>query len=91
MANLKNILRTCIICRNKFEQKELLRFRCKEKKIIFYDNFGRSFYICENCKETILSDMKTKDLKRIEKTLNRQCKNNDNYVIQLKEMLTNVR
>lgn len=92
MANLKKILRTCIICREKLEQKELLRLKCNEKEIVFYDNFGRSFYICNSCNRKIVEeDMKTKDIKRIEKILNKECKNKDNYVTQLKEMLTNVR
>lgn len=92
MANLKKILRTCVICREKLEQKELLRLKCNEKKIVIYDNFGRSFYICNSCNRKIVEeDMKTKDIKRIEKILNKECKNKDNYVTQLKEMLTNVR
>ena len=32
-----------------------------------------------------------KTYKKYEKTLSRECKNNDNYVIQLKEILTDVR
>ena len=91
MANLKKILRTCIVCRKKFEQKELLRFKCENKKLVQYNNYGRSFYICETCSNQIQTDLKLKDLKRLEKILNKECKSQDNYVTQLKEILTDVR
>ena len=35
--------------------------------------------------------LKRKDYKKIEKSLCKECKNKDNYVTQLKEMLTDVR
>ncbi|WP_418186221.1 DUF448 domain-containing protein [Aliarcobacter vitoriensis] len=88
MANLKIILRTCIFCRGKFEQKELIRLKCLNKKLSLYDNFGRSFYICEPCS---LGIDNIKDSKRFEKALCKECKNKDEYVIQLKEILTDVR
>lgn len=91
MANLKKILRTCVVCKEKLEQKELLRLKCEEKKLMFYNNFGRSFYICSGCESYLQSDLKTKEYKKIEKSLCKECKNKDEYVIQLKEMLTDVR
>jgi uncharacterized protein len=91
LANLKKTLRTCIVCRNKTEQKELLRLKCEDKKLMPYNNNGRSFYICSDCIELLQSDMNSKDYKRIEKSLCRECKNKDKYVVQLKEMLTDVR
>lgn len=91
MANLKKILRTCVFCRGKFEQKELLRFQCKNKKLLSYDNFGRSFYICKPCGIKLQNSEDIKDSKRFEKTLCKECKNNDKYVIQLKEILIDVR
>lgn len=91
MANLKITLRTCIVCRNKFEQKELLRLKCEDKKLFFYNNFGRSFYICKDCQDFLQSDIKAKEYKKIEKSLCKECKNKDEYVTQLKEMLTDVR
>ncbi len=91
MANLKNILRTCIVCRTKYEQKELLRLKCENKKLVRYNNYGRSFYICETCSKKILTDLKVKELKRLEKILNKECKSQDNFVTQLKEILTDVR
>ena len=91
MANLKKILRTCVVCKEKLEQKELLRLKCEEKKLMLYNNFGRSFYICNSCRGYLQSDLKTKEYKKIEKSLCKECKNKDEYVIQLKEMLTDVR
>ena len=88
MANLKTILRTCIFCRKKLEQKELLRFKCSNKQLSIYDNIGRSFYICKPCKVDFL-DMK--DIKKKKKALCRECKNKDKDVIQLEEILLDVR
>uniref|UniRef100_UPI004047DDDF DUF448 domain-containing protein n=1 Tax=Aliarcobacter sp. TaxID=2321116 RepID=UPI004047DDDF len=91
MASSKKILRTCVICRGRFEQKELLRLKCEEKKLLFYNNYGRSFYICKSCEESLHADLNVKNYKKIEKSLCRECKNKDKYVTQLKEMLTDVR
>ena len=91
MANLKTTLRTCIVCRKKAEQKELFRLKCEDKKLVPYNNYGRSFYICSDCINLLQSDINQKAYKRIEKSLFRECKNKDKYVEQLKEMLTDVR
>ena len=91
MASLKRTLRTCVICKGKFEQKELIRLKCNDKKLSFYDDFGRSFYICNECKLLLETDVNGKEYKKIEKSLCKECKNKDKYVTQLKEMLTNVR
>lgn len=42
-------IRSCVVCKNKFEQKKLLRFRIKNHKINKKDLTGRSFYICSDC------------------------------------------
>lgn len=91
MANLKKTLRTCIFCRGKFEQKELLRFKCEDKKLVLFNNHGRSFYICKDCSNKAQSEINQKDYKKFEKALCRECKNKDTYVLQLKEMLADVR
>ncbi len=91
MANLKTTLRTCIVCRKKIEQKELFRLKCEDKKLVPYNNYGRSFYICRDCINLLQSDINQKAYKKIEKSLFRECKNKDKYVEQLKEMLTDVR
>lgn len=91
MANSKKTLRTCIFCRGKFEQKELLRLKCEEKKIVLYNHKGRSFYVCSSCIEKVQLDINQRDYKRFENALCRECKNKDKYVLQLKEILADVR
>jgi predicted RNA-binding protein YlxR (DUF448 family) len=91
LTNLKRTLRTCIVCRGKKDQKELFRLKCEDKKLVPYNNYGRSFYICNDCIEVLQSDINQKAYKKIEKSLCRECKNKDKYVEQLKEMLTDVR
>ncbi len=92
MANLKKTIRMCIFCKNRNEQKSLLRLKCENKKLVLYDGYNRSFYICCNCIALIdQDDIKQKDQKRINKALCKQCKNKDNYLVELKEILTYVR
>ncbi|MDU7693161.1 MAG: DUF448 domain-containing protein [Helicobacter sp.] len=43
------IQRTCIACRAKFEQKDLVRLKIQNGKITHFDGFCRSFYVCPNC------------------------------------------
>ncbi len=90
MTILKKPIRTCVVCRKKFEQDVLIRLKCENKKLSAYDNSGRSFYICKECL-FFLEDVNSKNYKKLEKTLFRECKNKDNYVGQLKEILTHVR
>lgn len=92
LANLKIILRTCIICRNKYEQRELLRLRYENNNLIKYNNRGRSFYICKECENLIISEeLKTKVYKKIEKKLKDECRSSSIGFIQLKEILIDVR
>ncbi len=92
MANLKKPVRMCVFCRNRHEQKNLLRLKCENKKLVLYDGYNRSFYICCNCITLIDQyDIKKKYYRRIENTLCKQCKNKDNYIVELKEILTYVR
>jgi predicted RNA-binding protein YlxR (DUF448 family) len=39
----------CIICRKRFSQNELHRLQCVGSAVVGYRNFGRSFYLCEEC------------------------------------------
>ena len=92
MAILKKPIRTCVICRRKFDQKELLRLKCVDKKLVPFDYNGRSFYICNDCISIIdQTHSNQKDYKKIEKALYKECRNKDNYIGQLKEILTHVR
>jgi len=59
---------------------------------VLFDNNGRSFYICNDCLSIIEdSQNNQKDFKKLEKALFRECKNKDDYIGQLKEILTHVR
>ena len=47
--NIKKPIRMCVVCRKRFNQKELNRLQCKDKKLIPFSGIGRSFYVCGNC------------------------------------------
>jgi len=79
---LKISIRTCIVCRIKTAQKLLTRLQCKDKKLIAFSGKGRSFYICSSCLE---------NESKLEKALYRHCKNKDEYIVQLREILANGR
>jgi len=96
LANLKKPLRMCITCRVRLEKSKLLRLQCKNKKLVRFSGDGRSFYICNECIDNGLKQnlnlQKNNILeKKIEKALYRECKNKDDYIFQLKEILTDVR
>jgi len=92
LADLKRPLRMCIVCRARLEKKELLRLKCESKNLIKYNGFGRSFYICNSCIDEFLKqELNSKKNKKIENALCKQCKNKDEYLVQLKEILTDVR
>jgi len=45
-------LRTCVVCRQRFAQKELLRFVLLGGRPVFDDKkrvFGRGYYVCRGC------------------------------------------
>lgn len=92
MAELKQPLRMCIICRARLEKNLLLRLKCEDKKLVPYDNYGRSFYICFDCIDKApMQESNSKEYRKLERALYKQCKNKDEYVVQLKEILTDVR
>ena len=78
------VVRMCISCRNRHEQKLLVRLQCKEGLLETFTNNGRSFYLCNDC----LSNEK-----KIVKVLMRQCKSGDKerLVNRLKEIITDDR
>jgi len=79
---LKISIRSCVVCRIKMAQKLLNRLQCKDKKLIAFSGIGRSFYICDSCLD---------DKNKLEKALYRHCKNKDEYIVQLREILANGR
>ncbi len=66
LLKTKNAIRMCINCRTRYLQTDLIRLQCKDKELIPYTNFGRSFYICKTC-------FNTKD-KKLLRALSRACK-----------------
>jgi len=77
-------VRMCISCRERQNQKLLVRLQCKEGLLEAFNNNGRSFYICNNC----LSNEK-----RVIKSLMRQCKSGEKEILanRLKEIITDDR
>jgi uncharacterized protein len=49
--NLHVPIRMCIQCRERLEQKHLIRLQCKEKQVVAFDGVGRSLYVCMTCIE----------------------------------------
>ncbi len=47
--NFDTPTRMCIICKNRFRQKDLYRYQVKDEKIIPFSKHGRSFYLCLSC------------------------------------------
>ena len=76
--------RMCISCRERFEQKMLLRLQCKEHVLSAHSGLGRSFYLCFECVE---------NEKKVTRALARACKSGDMKYLstQLKEIITDVR
>ena len=58
----------CVVCKGRFYQKELYKFRSLNGEIILNLGNARSFYICENCIQ--------KDIKDLRKPLTKFGKNN---------------
>ena len=78
MTIKKKPIRTCIVCRNKFNQNDLLRLQCKDKILTSFNGVGRSFYLCDKC---------CNSTKRVLNSIYRQCKNKADYENNLKEMV----
>lgn len=82
--NFHQVIRMCISCRERQEQKLLVRLQCKEGLLEAFNNTGRSFYICNDC---------LNNEKKIIKALMRQCKSGEKerLVNRLKEIITDDR
>lgn len=78
MKIVKKHIRTCISCRDKFNQNDLLRLQCIDKVLIYFTGKNRSFYLCKRC---VYNENK------VLKSIFRQCKNKADYLEQLKEIV----
>jgi len=76
--------RMCVACRERFEQKALLRLQCMQQHLSSYSGLGRSFYLCFECVE---------NEKKVTRALARVCKSGDMQYLstQLKEIIADVR
>ncbi len=74
----------CVSCRERSEQKALLRLQCKDQHLGSYSGTGRSFYLCFAC---------VADEKKVTRALARACKSGDMKYLstQLKEIIADVR
>ncbi|MDY3132484.1 MAG: hypothetical protein SPI60_01680 [Campylobacter lanienae] len=77
MKKFHKPIRMCVVCKGRFYQKELYKFRSLNGEIILNLGNARSFYICENCIQ--------KDIKDLRKPLTKFGKNS----INLKEIIVN--
>lgn len=77
MRKFHKPIRMCVVCKGRFYQKELYKFRSVNGEIILNLGNARSFYICENCIQ--------KDIKDLRKPLTKFGKNS----INLKEIIVN--
>jgi predicted RNA-binding protein YlxR (DUF448 family) len=84
MTIFEKPLRMCIVCRARHPQKNLFRLQCKDAKLGAFSGIGRSFYVCLKCAQA-------EDFKKIQKILNKQCKNSGDFVPQFKEIIQNAR
>ena len=74
-------IRMCIVCKNRFEQDTLFRFRFVLEGISTKEKRGRSSYLCENCIK--------KDEKILQKAFSKVCKNHKINQQELKEKILN--
>ncbi len=79
MKSLDKPIRMCIVCRNRFPQRDLYRFQYENGEIVKFKKKGRSFYICEEC-----IDSKEK---KMEKILNSKYKLNSRNVVDFGKIL----
>lgn len=81
--NLNIPVRMCVVCRSRLPQHTLLRLQCHNKTLTRFSGRGRSFYLCASCFEH----------KKLPRVLARECKcsHTDILLIQLKEIIVDVR
>ena len=70
------IERMCVVCRSRLSQNEMIRLQCKNSELIRFSGSGRSFYVCNNCKNS----------KKLDKIINRICKKKIN-IEKIKEII----
>ena len=81
---IHRIIRMCISCRDRYEQNELLRIKCEDSLLEYFNGVGRSFYLCDSC---------LNNEKKLLRSLMRQCKSGDKEKLmnKLKEIIADDR
>ena len=74
-------LRMCMQCRERFNQKTLIRLQCVGKEISTFTGTGRSFYVCKDCAPLEKFYRHMLGLHKIDKT------KSDQFREQLKEIV----
>ncbi|EES90187.1 DUF448 domain-containing protein [Helicobacter canadensis] len=77
---MSNPIRMCVVCRERFEQRQLIRLQYKDSKLSLFNGQGRSFYICKNCQNT----------PKLINSIARICKIDKKYKENLKESLKEI-
>jgi len=77
-------IRTCVSCRKKDIQNNLVRLKCENGDLSSFTGLGRSFYLCKICLE---------EDKKLLKALMRQCRSGekDKFMNKLKEIIADDR
>lgn len=81
MSAIKEPIRMCIICRERYKQKTLIRFQIINGKLIEFSKAGRSSYICSTC--ICLEEQK------LVRTINGRLKLNNKKNIEFEEFFSN--
>ncbi len=73
-------IRMCIVCRERKPQQKLLRLQEKNSSIFPYSGEGRSFYLCNGCREN------EKKVKGLIKRFRLSSEDSEQFVKYLKEL-----
>jgi predicted RNA-binding protein YlxR (DUF448 family) len=73
-------IRMCIVCRQRYAQKKLLRLQEKNNNLFPYSGQGRSFYLCDGCSGN------EKKIKGLMKRFRLSKEDSEQFVKYLKEL-----
>ncbi|WP_267891530.1 DUF448 domain-containing protein [Helicobacter pametensis] len=64
----------CVVCRNRFVQKDLLRLSMRGDGLKVFDGYGRSFYLCPECLKNPKSEDRLAKIKKFDAQARHQMK-----------------
>jgi len=79
-AKMKEPIRMCLSCRQRYTQKSMIRLQQYANQVIKYQGYGRSFYLCMDCIE---------NRKKIKNVTKRLKQDEERFVTLLKELTKN--